>query len=164
MIPVPKSAGRAYGHRRRSPERTAMRPTPLLRTASVLSLVHCILHTVGGVLAPPRHGAEEIAVLETMRSHRFDVMGSMRSYGDFLLGYGLFVTLALLADAVLFWQLAAFARTSPAWLRPIVAVFFFNFVAMAIVSWRYFFIAPVVTELIIAACLGAAFASLRKAG
>jgi hypothetical protein len=42
-----------------------MRPSTLLRTASVLTLVHCILHTIGGVLAPPSHGAEEIAVIET---------------------------------------------------------------------------------------------------
>jgi hypothetical protein len=73
-----------------------MRPTNALRIASVLTLVHCILHTIGGVLTPPQHGADEILVLETMNAHRFDFMGSMRGYGDFLLGYGLFVTVELL--------------------------------------------------------------------
>ncbi len=137
-----------------------MRPTPFLRTASVLTLVHCILHTVGGVLAPPRHGPDEILVLETMRSHRFDFMGSLRGYDDFLLGYGLFVTIGLLVDAVLFWQLAAAARTNPPWLRLVVGLFAFKYVAIAIVSWRCFFIAPVVTELLIAACLALAVAGL----
>jgi len=55
-----------------------MRLSTLLRTASVLTLVHCILHTIGGVLAPPSHGAEEIALIETMRAHRFEFMGSIR--------------------------------------------------------------------------------------
>jgi len=139
-----------------------MRPSTLLRTASVLTLVHCILHTIGGVLAPPSHGAEEIALVETMSAHRFDFMGSMRSYADFMLGYGLFVTVALLVDAVIFWQLAALARARPEGLRPIVAVFALGYVAIAIVSGRFFFIAPVVTELLIALCLAAAFVGLPR--
>ena len=85
-----------------------------------------------------------------MSAHRLDFMGSMRSYADFMLGYGLFVTVVRLVDAVIFW------------LRPIVAVFAFGYVGVAIVSWRFFFIAPVVTELLIAACLAAAFVGLPR--
>lgn len=58
-------------------------PTLFLRIASILTVVHCVLHTFGGVLGSPKHGAEEIAVIETMKSHPFDVMGSVRSYWDF---------------------------------------------------------------------------------
>src|SRR4029453_16772732 len=129
----------------------AMKPPTLLRTASVLTLVHSILHTIGGVLAPPSHGAEEIAVLETMSAHRFEFMGSMRSYADFMLGYGLLVTVVLLVDGVLFWQLAALARARPDGLRPIVALFALGYLGIAIVSGTFFFIAPVITELLIAA-------------
>ena len=139
-----------------------MKPSLFLRSASVLTLVHCILHTIGGVLSPPQHGAEEIALVETMSAHRFDFMGSMRSYADFMLGYGLFVTVVLLVDAVIFWQLAGLARARPDGLRPIVAVFAFGYFGIAIVSWRLFFIAPVVTELLIAACLAAAFVGLPR--
>jgi hypothetical protein len=114
------------------------------------------------VLTPPQHGAEEILVLETMNAHRFDFMGSMRGYGDFLLGYGLFVTIELLVDAVLFWLLAGAARTNPPWLRPILGLFVLKYVAIAVVSWRWFFIAPVVTELLIAACLAVALAGRNR--
>jgi hypothetical protein len=138
-----------------------MRPPTFLRIASVLTMVHCILHTIGGVLAPPSHGAEEIAVLETMSAHRFAFMGSMRSYADFMRGYGLFVAIALLVDAVLFWLLANLARTRPEGLRPVVALFALAYVGIAVVSGRFFFVAPVVTELLIAACLTAAFVGLR---
>ena len=139
-----------------------MKPATSLRIASVLTFVHCILHTIGGVLAPPSHGAEELAVVANMAAHRFEFMGSMRSYADFMLGYGLFVTIVLLVDAVVFWQLAALARTRPDGLRPVVAVFALGYVAIAIVSGRFFFIAPVVTELLIALCLAAAFVGLPR--
>jgi len=141
-----------------------MKPTLLLRIASVLTFIHCLLHTVVGVFGSPKHGAEEIAVIETMKSHHFELMGSMPSYWDFHFGYGLIVTIWLLALAVLFWQLAAFAKTNPAWTRPIVALFFFSFIGMGIISWRYFFLGPAVTELLIAACLGAAFVTSPPSG
>ena len=135
-----------------------MKPTLFLRIASVLTLIHCILHTVGGVLSAPRHGAEEVSVIETMKSHRFDMMGSMRSYWDFFFGYGLVVTIALFVQAVLFWQLSTLAKKNPSCTRSILVLFLLNYLAVAIVSWNYFFVAPAVTELLIAACLASALA------
>jgi phosphoglycerol transferase MdoB-like AlkP superfamily enzyme len=140
-----------------------MNPTLLLRIASFLSLLHCALHTVGGVFGSPKHGAEEVAVLETMKAHRFDVMGSMRTYWDFLFGYGLFVTIALLVQAILFWQLSTLAKANPGSARPIVALFFFNCVGGAIVSGKYFFIGPAATQSLIAVCLGLAFVTATAA-
>jgi len=84
------------------------------------------------------------------------VLGSMRSYWDFFFGYGLFVTLALLVEAILLWQLAIRARANPDWVRPIAALLLFNFAAMSIVSWRYFFIAPAMNEVLIAAFIAIA--------
>ena len=139
-----------------------MNATLFLRIASGLSLIQCVLHTVGGVFGSPKHSAEEIAVIETMKSHRFDVMGSTRSYWDFLFGYGLFVTIDLVILTILFWQLAAFVKANPVSTRPIVALFFFNCVGVAIVSWTYFFIGPAVTQLLLAACLGSAFATAAE--
>jgi hypothetical protein len=135
-----------------------MKPTLFLRIASGLTLLHCVLHTMGGVLGSPQHGAEEVAVIATMKAHSFDFFGSMRSYWDFFFGYGLFITIALLIQGLLFWQLGTMAKVNAAWTRPIVALFFFNYAAMAIVSWRYFFVLPAVNELLIAACLAVAFA------
>jgi hypothetical protein len=134
-----------------------VKTTLFLRAASVLTLIHAVLHTVGGVLGKPQHGPEEFAVIETMKSHVFDVMGSMRSYWDFNFGYGLMVSITLLVQAVLFWQLATMAKTNARWTKPILILFFFNFVATSVVAWKYFFVAPAVTEISIAACLAAAY-------
>lgn len=139
-----------------------MKATLFLRIAAILSFIHCVLHTVAGVFGSPQHGGEEIAVIETMKSHRFNFAGSMRSYWDFFFAYGLFVTIILFVFGVFFWQLASVAKTNPTWVRPVVAVFCFNFAAMAIVAWRYFFIFPAVTELLIAVCLALAFAFAKS--
>ena len=134
-----------------------MTASNFLRIASVLSIFNCAGHTTG-VFSAPKHGAAEIAVVETMKSYQLDVMGSMRSYWDFLFGYGLSVTITLLVQAILFWQLAAVAKRSPACVRPIAGLFFLNCIGIAIISWKYFFIGPAVLQLLIAACLGVAFA------
>jgi hypothetical protein len=134
-----------------------MTPTILLRCASLLALVHSLLHTFGGLLAAPSHGADEERVLATMKSLRFDFMGSARSYWDFYFGFGLFLTVALVLQAVLLWQLAALARTEPDQARPFLATLFVSFLAAVLLSWRYFFVAPLVMEAVIAALVGLAW-------
>ena len=134
-----------------------MKPTLFLRIASVLAMIHSILHTLGGVFGTPQHGAEEIAVVDAMKSHFFNFMGSLRSYWDFQFGYGLFVTVALFIHSLLFWYLGSMAKTNAALTRPMAALFCFGYLAMTVVAWRYFFIGPAITELIIAACFAAAF-------
>ena len=139
-----------------------MKPIPLMRVASILTLMHCFLHTVGGVFASPSHGSEEVGVIEAMKLHRFDVMGSMRSYWDFLFGYGLFVTIALLVQAVLFWQLASPVKINESGTRTTLLLFLLNYLGISVVSWRYFFAGPAITELLIATCLGIALATLGE--
>ncbi len=134
-----------------------MSATLFLRIASVLTLINCTLHTIGGVFGKPTHGAEEIAVIEAMKSHTFNVMGSMRAYWDFFFGYGLLVTVTLFIQTIFFWQLSAIVKTNPAVGRPIVALFFFNCLASAVLCWKYFFAGPAITQLLIAACLACAF-------
>ena len=138
-----------------------MRPTLFLRIASVLTFLHAVLHTVGGVLSPPAHGAEEVAVIETMKAHRFDFMGSARGYWDFFFGYGLIISVTLLVLSVLFWYLGSIAKNEPQRVRGMVGLFFLNFFAIMIISWRYFFAGPVVTELLIAVSLALAWFTSR---
>jgi hypothetical protein len=50
--------------------------TRVLRIASILTLLHCIGHTVGGVFgADAAPTPEEAAVIGAMKSHRFEMMG-----------------------------------------------------------------------------------------
>jgi len=63
----------------------------------------------------------------------------------------------LLVQGILFWQLGTMAKTNAAPLRPIILLFCLNFLATTLVAFRYFFIAPAITELLIAAFLAGAF-------
>jgi hypothetical protein len=134
-----------------------LKSTIFLRLASVFTLVHCVAHTIRGVLSGPTHGNEEITVIETMKSHSFNFAGFLRTYWDFHVGYGFFLTVILLIQGLLFWNLAVLTKTNALAIRPILALFFFNFLGMAIVAWKYFSLGPVIIELIIAACFAAAF-------
>jgi hypothetical protein len=134
-----------------------VKATIFVRIASVLTLVHCVLHTIGGVFGSPSHGAEEIAVVESMKAHRFGVMGSMRSYWDFFFGYGLFVSVSLLALAVWLWQLSTLTKTNAAQTLPMLKVLCLCFLGFTVISWNYFFIAPALVELLIALFIGLAF-------
>lgn len=138
-----------------------MRDVVLLRAASVLTFIHAVLHTVGGLLKPPAHGAQEIAVLDAMKNHAFDFMGSTRSYWDFYLGFGLFVSLGLVVQAVLLWQLAPLARKAPQVARPLLVTLLASFAGMMVLAWRYFFVAPLATEAIIAVLIAVACVRTR---
>jgi hypothetical protein len=139
-----------------------MRTVLFLRIASVLTFIHAALHTIGGVFGGADPG-EQQAVVATMKAHEFLVMGVMRSYWDFHMGMGLAVSVFLTAEAVVFWQLGSLAKTDALRLRPVLTTFLIGYLGIALVSYRYFFAAPVITEILIAGCLGAAIASCRQA-
>ena len=139
-----------------------MKPVIYLRAASLLTLLHAILHTIGGVFGKPDPGPQQTAVT-AMKANQFLLMGATRSYWSFYMGMGLAVTVFLTVAAVVFWQLSSLAKTESGRLRPIYWAFLLAFVAMAVLSYAYFFLAPVVVELAIAACFAMAiFASRRQ--
>ena len=139
-----------------------MKPVVYLRIASVLTLIHSVLHTVGGVFGKPAPGVA--ATTEAvMNANQFVVFGVTRTYFDFLRGMGLGVTIFLTAEAIVFWQLSTLAKTDAARLRPVLATFMVAYLVFAANSFTYFFLFPVIVEIVIAACLGMAIAT-AKAG
>jgi len=129
------------------------KPVVLLRVAAVLTFIHAVLHTIGGVFGKPGPGPAAVAAL-AMQVNQFPLMGHMRSYADFYRGLGLGATITMTAEAVVFWQLSNLAKTDPTRLRPILLTFLFAYGALAVNSYTYFFMGPVIVELLIAGCLG----------
>lgn len=129
-----------------------MRPAVFLRIASILTLIHSILHTVGGVFGKPTPGPAEQAVA-VMKANQFMLMGNLRTYWDFYIGMGLSVTIFLTSEAIVFWLLASLAATEGVRLRPILFVFALGYVVFAVNSFRFFFLPPVIVEVLIALCL-----------
>jgi hypothetical protein len=132
-----------------------MKPALLLRITSILSLLFAVLHTMGG--ADSWSPAGENDVLRAMRSYHFDFGGVSRSYLNLYLGLGYTVSVFLLLQAVLLWQLATIAKVDPARIRPLIASFFVASMACAFLSWKFIFAVPAIFSLIIAALLAFAF-------
>ena len=137
-----------------------MKPVIYLRAASLLTLLHALLHTIGGVYSKPDPGPQQAAVA-AMKANEFPLMGATRSYWSFHMGLGLAVTILLTIAAVVLWQLGTLAKKESYRLRPVYWAFLVGFVAMAVDSYAYFFPPPVITELIIAACLAMALFASR---
>jgi hypothetical protein len=109
----------------------------------------------------PAEGQAEMAVIEAMKSHRFDVLGVQRTYWDFYFGFGVIISVYLLVQAVVLWQLAGLAKRGTQ-VRSIVAAFLVAFVVNAILVWKYFFTIPVIMIIAIALCLLLALLTERK--
>jgi len=138
-----------------------MKPALLLRIAAVMTFIHAVLHTIGGVFGKAGPGPVAAAV-QAMKMNEFLLMGHTRSFWDFYRGLGLGATISLTAEAVLFWQLGSLAKTDARQLRPILATFLVAYALLAVNSYTYFFLGPVIVEIFIAACLGLAIVTAKS--
>jgi hypothetical protein len=136
-----------------------MNPVILLRLASVAALIQGAAHTLLVVFGAPTHGPTELAVVEAMKAHHFNFLGSARSYWDFYFGYALFAAFNCAVEAVLFWQLARIGGEQAPLVKPVIALFVLANLGYAVLAWKYFFITPIVPDIAIAICLGLALVS-----
>jgi hypothetical protein len=137
-----------------------MRSVIFLRIASALTLVHAVLHTIGGVFGGVPPAVQP--VVTAMKANQFLAMGAMRTMWDFHMGLGLAVSVFLTLEAVVFWQLGSLAKSDALRLRPVLATFLVGYLGLAVVSYRYFFAGPVITEMLISLCLGLAIVSAKQ--
>src|ERR1700722_13042823 len=82
-----------------------MKAKILYRISSILLLLFAALHTLGFRQTDPKWGVDGLVGL--MQSIHFDAQGFSRTYWDFFVGFGLFVSVFLVFAAVLAWQLSS---------------------------------------------------------
>jgi hypothetical protein len=133
--------------------------TLLLRIASVISLIFTAGHTMGGLSQWSPMG--ENPVLKAMTDVRFETMGANRSYLDFFMGFGWSISVLMLMETILLWQLASLAKTDPGRLRPMIAVLSLATVGTGIIAWRFIFPVPALFSAVLAIVLGLAYISAR---
>jgi hypothetical protein len=131
-----------------------LKASTFYRIAAVLLLLFDVGHTLGFRQSDPKWGVDTL--LASMRSIRFDVQGFSRTYWDLFVGAGFNVSVFFLFSAVLAWQLGGLPAETLARVRGIAWAFALCFAAVTILSWRYFFILPIVFSLMITVCLIAA--------
>jgi hypothetical protein len=138
-----------------------MNTSLVLRIASALTLLFALGHSLGGLQSWSPQGDTE--VLRAMKSFHFDAMGAMRTYWDFYVGFGLFISVCLLLQAAVLWQLGRLAKENAVRVRPLVGSFVVAYLMSAVLAWRFIFTVPVVFSIAIAACLVTALFTSRHA-
>lgn len=125
---------------------------PLLyRIASVLLALFAVVHTIG--MFRRRSGTPMEGVVRIMRKTRFRIMGFDRTMWDFYAGFGLTVTAYLGFAAVVAWLLGDLTEGSPDAARSLRLAFALVQIAVAVLSWGWFFIPPGVVSTVIALLL-----------
>jgi hypothetical protein len=129
----------------------SLKASTLYRIAAVVILLFDIGHTIGFLQHDPSWGVDSL--LASMKTIHFGIQGFSRSYWEFFVGFGLFVTVFLLLAAVVAWQLGGLPAETLARLRGIRWSLAVCFVALTFLSLRYFFFLPLVFSALIAVCL-----------
>ena len=132
-----------------------MTPTLLLRIASVISLLFAAGHTMGGLKQWSPMGDND--VLKAMTAVRFDTMGANRSYLDFFMGFGWSLSVLMLMQTVLLWQMASQVGIDAAHVRPMIAVIALATLATGVIAWRFIFPVPAVFSAVLLIVLVAAY-------
>ena len=136
-----------------------MTTTLWLRISAVVSLLFTAGHTMGGLSRWSPMG--DNAVLQAMSTVRFETMGVSRTYLEFFMGFGWSISVAMLLQTVLLWQLASRARTDTVSVRPLIAVFALAAAASGVIAWRFIFPLPALFSAVLAVCLIVAYALAR---
>jgi hypothetical protein len=131
-----------------------MKASMLYRIAAVLLLLFALAHTLSFRQSDPTWGVD--ALLNSMRSIHFDVLGFNRTYWDFFVAAGFSVGVLYLFAAILAWQLGGLPVATLALMRGTAWVFALAFAAITVVSWRYLFLIPIAFSIAITVCLAAA--------
>lgn len=129
------------------------------RIASALLVLYALGHTMGAVVAVPQFGIASDTVVALMQSVHVRSQGAECTWYGFYRGFGILVTVFFLLSAVLAWHLGGLTLSAQRDLAPIAWTLFASHVVGAVVTWVYFFPAPILFSTLIAALLG--FASFR---
>ena len=131
-----------------------MKASMFYRIAAVLLLLFAIGHTLGFTQSDPKWGVD--ALLGSMRSIHFDVLGFNRTYWDFFVAAGFSVGVFYLFAAILAWQLGGLPVATLALMRGTAWAFALSFAAITALSWMYLFVIPIAFSVLITLCLTAA--------
>lgn len=128
-----------------------MKASVLYKIASILLILFAVGHTLGFLQVDPEWGVASL--IQSMKTVRFNVNGSERTYWDFFVGFGLFVTTLMVLASVVAWQLGSVSAATLASMRITAWGFVLCFAVVVFLSWRYFFLVPVIFSIAIFGCL-----------
>lgn len=137
-----------------------MRTSFLYRTASILIFLFALGHTLGFRKTDPVWGVDQ--ALSALKQITFSTQGFQRTYYEFFVGFGLFVTLLLLFSAVVAWQLGSLPTATIAQLPWLTWGLALCYAGVLFLSWRYFFLVPLLFSALVFLCVTTAAVVARR--
>ena len=131
-----------------------MKASLLYRISSILLVLFAAGHTLGFRQIDPKWGVDSL--VQSMKTIHFNANGSDRTYWDFFVGFGLFVTVLMVLASIVIWQFGSLPSETLAAMRVSAWGFVVCFAVVVYLSWHYFFLIPVVFSIAILLCLTAA--------
>lgn len=126
-----------------------MSPSLIYRLVSGLLVLFALGHTLGFNRVDPAWGVTApIAELQRITFTAQSTPG--RTYWGFYLGFGYFCSVLMVLAAALAWQLGSLPNDVLQRMQPFLWAFAVAFVANIAITWRFFFVAPVVFSTLIA--------------
>jgi hypothetical protein len=128
-----------------------MKPIIWFRALAIILALFTLGHTVG-----TRHAIttapEEAAVLSAMQGYQVLVMGFLRTYWQFYRGFSVSITVLLATLMVIAWQLGTLSQRNPRAALPLAITLLLACIFQAIVSFVYFFTAPMLVSALAVVC------------
>ena len=138
-----------------------MSPSLPLKIGAGILLLYATGHTFGAVIFYRPHSPEETAIIDSMKSYHVPLRtGSARTLWDFYYGFGLAVGLLNYALVAIAWVAAQQAARHAAGAGTLALILALACLAQTYLSWRYFFLIPLVMSLAATLLFAAAWFSL----
>jgi hypothetical protein len=127
-------------------------PVVLIRLCSILFFLLMVGHMSAYPWTSTR-GLQETQLVDSMKSLEFEFLGERSSYWSLYFGWGLLVGALLLTLAFILWLLSDLARVAPRRLGIITGVISASCLVGAYLSFRFFYIPPFLSFLVICVIL-----------
>jgi len=137
-----------------------MKASNWFRALAVILSIFTLGHTVGTIRAITA-APEEAAVIAAMQGYRVPVMGFLRTYWEFYRGFSITISVLLATLAVIAWQVGSLSQRNPRAALPFAMTVLIACTANAIVSFMYFFTAPMVLSSVAVICAAIGVALVR---
>ena len=131
----------------------------ILRVAASVATLQAAAHAVLFLRSPPKPGSPAWPLLEAMRAQ---TAPGHTTYWDMYFGYGLLAALTAFFIAALIWIAAGFDAGSRGLAGRLLGVTLIAVMIHAVLIARYFFILPLLFDIIVGALLALGWLALRR--
>ncbi|HMD58860.1 MAG TPA: hypothetical protein VKG66_03675 [Steroidobacteraceae bacterium] len=138
-----------------------MNASVLLRIAAVFILLFGVGHSLGYPWVGNVTEAQQTALMDAIQANTAVTMGFMRSYADFHVGFGWFISIFFLVQAIVVWRLASLLGVQPAVVKFLSGLFAVQYLATLVLDYYFFFWAPIISAALVAACFLAVYLNIE---